>query len=562
MRPNKIRTGASSRLMRYERVFTTLIKYGFEDILSHPPFNKIFPQDKFLVPTRRGKKVSKFTRYERIRMVCEELGTTFIKFAQIASNRPDLLPEELIAELAKLQDSAPAVPVEHIKAILTNAFPRPLDELLDEFDETPLASASIAQVHRAKLKGGKEVVLKIQRPNIKTEIDIDISILHNLVSIIDSYFPKYQVYNPGELVKMFEQSILEELSFRIEANNLKQFKRMFVDNSDVYVPDIYEELCTDEVLCLEYIDGYKITDLESLRKFRITGRDLALRGISLYFEQVFEHGFFHADPHPGNIFVMEDGKIAFIDYGMMGTVIESDKIQFANILLSMYEKDVEGLKKAILKFSKGLDRSKRRELEYDIVYFLRNYTNLAIENIDGNEVMKGLNALFFDYKIQIPAKLLLLLKALMIIEGVGLKLDPEYDIIANIGPFAKKLMSKKYNAQSLRTGMIKSIEESTLLMQELPEDLREILHKIRDGKLRIEFQHRGLSPLYQNLDIIVNRLAFTLIIVAVVIASSLIVIADLSPKMYNVPVLGLVGFAIAAILTIRLLYSIATHGRI
>ncbi len=552
----------TSRFMRYEKVFATLIKYGFEDIVSHPPFNKILPQTNVLVPSRNGKKVSQFTRHERIRLVCEELGTTFIKFAQIASNRPDLLPEPLIDELTKLQDNAPVVPIAVIQDMLAAELPRPVDELLDFFDETPLASASMAQVHRARLKGGKEVVLKIQRPEIRAEIAADIAILKNIVSIIDNYFPQYQVYNPGALVKMFEQSINEELSFKAEARNLRQFQHMFANNPDVFIPELYEELSTDRIICMEYVDGYKVTDLENLRAFKITGQDLALRGIQLYFEQVFEHNFFHADPHPGNIFVLEDGRIAFLDFGMMGTIIESDKGLFANILLSMYEQDVQGLKKAILKFSSGLDKEKQRELEYDIINVLRNYTNVSIENIDGNEVMKGLNALFFDYKIRIPPNLLLLLKALIIIEGVGLKLDPDYDIIANIGPYVKKLLATKYDPQKWGKDVLRSIEESSLLIKDLPEDIREIIHKIKEGKLHVEFEHKGLDPVLQKTDIFINRIAFTLITVAIIVSSSIIIVADVPPRVYNISVLGFAGLIVAAVLTIRLLVAISRHGRI
>jgi len=547
--------------MRYEKVIATLVKYGFEDILSHPPFNKMVPQKTILVPERNGRKISQFTRYERIRLVCEELGTTFIKFAQIASNRSDLLPEDLIEELVKLQDNAPPVSLDQIKTILKDEIPRPINEILEYFDDSPLASASIAQVHRARLKGGQEVILKIQRPHIKSIIENDIAILKNIVSIINSYFPKYNAYHPAELVKMFEDSIREELSFQKEANNVRHFKRMFSENKDVYVPDIYEELCTDEIICMEYIDGYKITDLNKLKELGINGKDLTLRGIGLYFEQVFEHGFFHADPHPGNIFVLSDGRIAFIDYGMMGYVTETDKVDFARILLAMYQQDVQGLKKGILKFSRGLNKQKQKDLEYDVMYFLRNYTDVSLENIDGNEAMKGLNALFYEYKIKIPSKLLLLLKALIIIEGVGLKLDPDYDMIANIGPYVQRLLIKKYNPKQVKKELLKTFEESSLLLKELPEDVREIIRKVKEGKLHIEFEHKGLDALYNTMDIIVNRISFTLIIVALLVASSIVIMADLDPKIYNISAIGFFGLVISAILAFRLLYSIAKHGK-
>ena len=547
---------STSKLLRYEKVAAILVKYGFEDLLSHPPLNKILPQQNILVPKRHGKKVSQYTRYERIRMACEELGTSFIKFAQIASNRPDLLPEGLITELEKLQDQAPEVPIEEIRQILHDEFADKYMDLVEYFNPIPLAKASMAQVHRARLKGGKEVILKIQRPGIKETILLDIAVLKSLVSIVKTYFPQYSIYQPDELVKMFEDSITEELSFLLEANNLEHFQRMFKDNVNVYIPHIYKELCTDRVICMEYIDGYKITDLKNLKRFNITGEQLALRGIGLYFEQVFDHGFFHADPHPGNIFVLEDGRIAFIDYGMVGTVIDEDKIQFAKILLAMYDRDVQGLKKAILKFSKGLTKEQEREFEYDIIYFLRQYSRISIEDINSNEVMRGLNSLFYDYKIRIPSNLLLLIKALVIIEGVGLKLNPQYDIIENIGPFVQRLLSKKYNPKRLQKELFRSIEDTSELVREFPSDIKSIIQKIKEGKLHVEIEHKGLNPFANRLNKTVNRLSFTLIIVAMIIGSSLIVVAKVPPFYKSFPLFGVLGFSLSGFLTLWLMYAI------
>ncbi|MGH1433459.1 MAG: ABC1 kinase family protein [Lewinella sp.] len=560
MKAGALNITTTSTLMRYEKVFGTFVKYGFEDLLAHPPLNKLVPQTNRFVPSRAGRKVSEFTRYERIRLVCEELGTTFIKFAQIASNRPDLLPDELITELAKLQDQVPPVALEEIYATLEQEFSRPWQEMVEYFEPQPLASASMAQVHRARLVGGREVVLKVQRPGIREVIAADITILNQLVSIIESYFPALLVYQPSELVKMFEQSITEELSFRREAANLLHFQQMFRDHSKVLIPAVYRELSTDKVLCMEYVPGYKITDLDKLSQFNITGEELALRGIGLYFEQVFEHGFFHADPHPGNIFVLEDGRIAFLDYGMVGTVSDRDKLLFAQLLLAIYDQDVQGLKKAILKFSTGLSKDKERELEYDIIYVLRQYASIALEDIDGMEVMQGLNALFFDYKIKLPANLLLLLKALVIMEGVGLQLDPNYDIIANIGPYVQRLLSKRYSPLRLRRELIRSAEDTTNLLRELPEDLREILRKVKEGKLHIEFEHKGLQPTADKLSESIKLLSYTLLVVAIIIASSLVVVAKIPPLVNGFALWGITGFGLAALLALRTIFSLGRRS--
>ncbi len=251
---------------RYEKVISVLIKYGFEDIIAHPPFNRIVPKVGKWAPMRAGRSVITYTRYERMRMVCEELGPTFIKFAQIAANRPDLLPEELIAELAHFQDNAPTVPAGAIQEVFIREFGKPPEAIFQSFDYEPIAAASMAQVHRARLIGGKEVVLKVQRPGIRATIEQDIVILKQLAQLIMNYLPQYAAFQPVELVQMFEDSIRKELRFTVEANNLARFRQQFKGNPAIYVPDCYPEFTTDRVLCLEYIDGIKINDAEALKK--------------------------------------------------------------------------------------------------------------------------------------------------------------------------------------------------------------------------------------------------------------------------------------------------------
>ncbi len=558
-KPAKYQT-SNSLIRRYEKVIGVLIKYGFEDVISHPPFNRLIPKSKKWIPIRDGRPVFAYTRYERMRMVCEELGTTFIKFAQIAANRPDLLPEELITELESFHDRAPTVPMAEIKAVFLREFEKAPEDLFEWFDYKPIAAASMAQVHRARLIGGKEVVLKVQRPGIRETIEQDITILKQLANLVETYLPQYAAFQPLELVKMFEASIRKELRFTVEAANLFRFQEQFKGNPDIYVPDWYPEFTTDRILCMEYIDGIKINDLEKMRSIGITGPELAIKGINLYYEQVFEYGFFHADPHPGNIFIMPDQRVCFVDYGMMGVILDSDKELMATLLLAIAEEDMEGLKKALLKFTKEEKFEDEKELEYDIIEFLSSYSEMSIDQIEGAEVMEGLNRMFFKYKIRVPSNLLLLLKALIIIEGVGLMLDPKYNIIKNIEPFVRKLLGKKYNPQKLTKSVIKALGDFTRMAVNLPEDIEQVVHKLREGKLQIEFEHKGLEPLYHKMETVSNRIAFTLLLVALIIGSSLIVIADVPPHVNHVPVLGFLGFIISGLLAVRLIISILRHG--
>lgn len=550
-----------SLLSRYEKVILVLVKYGFEDVVAHPPFNRFIPKRKKWIPTRRGRSIFSYNRYERVRMVCEELGTTFIKFAQIAANRPDILPDELLAELEVFHDQAPIVAQEKVMAVLEKEYRRPLSDIFESVDETPIASASMSQVHRAVLIGGRQVVLKIQRPGIGATIDQDIQILRRLALVIEQHLPHLASFQPVELVNMFEKSIHEELRFTLEVANMIRFAQNFKGHPDIYVPTVYPEFSTDRVICMEYIEGLKITDLEALEAIGMTGKELALRGINLYFEQVFVHGYFHADPHPGNIFILPDKRVCFIDYGMMGTVVESDKELLADLLLSIHLRDVEAFKRALLRFSWAEEEINERELEYDIKGFFANYPETTLEQIDGEEVIAALNSLFFDYKIKVPPNLLLLLKALVIIEGVGLKLDPTYNIIENIAPFAIDLLKFRFSPELLTSKMIKTAGDWSKLAFSLPDDMKAVIHKLRQGKLHIEFEHRGLEDLYQTMEVVSNRVSFTLLLVALILGSSIIIHAEMPPFISGVSALGVGGFILSGLMALRLAFSILRHGK-
>lgn len=561
MTNNAKHKNSPSLLARYEKVISVLLKYGFEDVAAHPPFNRFLPKLDKIIPRRDGKPVYEYTRYERIRMVCEELGTTFIKFAQIAANRPDVLPEALLSELEHFQDRVPFVPSQDIVSVIQEDLGKLPEELFEHFDNQPLASASIAQVHRARLIGGKEVVLKIMRPGIDVTIEEDIHILKQLAGLMEAYFPQYQAFQPMELVKMFERSIRKELKFSIEANNLRRFAQQFRGHEGIYVPDLYPEFCSDRILCMEFIDGVKITDPEAISRCGFTGPELALAGINLYFEQVFTHGFFHADPHPGNIFVLPERLICFIDYGMMGSIVDSDRDMLADLLLSVSNRDVDGLKAALLRFTPDGTVENEKELEYDIIEFFETYSSLSLDQLEGTEVIEGLNAMFFAYKIKIPGNLLLLLKALVIIEGVGLSLDPRYNIIANIDPFVRKLLSHKYSPDKLTRKAISTLAGMTQMAANLPEDLETIIRKIREGKLRIEMEHKGLDDFYRKMDEVSNRMAISILLAALILGSSLLVLAEVPPFVGNIPALGFMGFVISGLLALRLVVSVWRHGK-
>lgn len=546
---------------RYREVLSILLKYGFADVVSHTYFSKLVPKNEKWVPTREGHSVFEFSRYERLRLAFEELGTSYIKFGQIASNRPDLLPQELINEFEKFQDHVAPIDAALIKQTLEANFKQPLEDLFADIDYSPLASASMSQVHRATLPTGEKVVLKVQRPDIIENIEADIYILYNMAGFVEKHFPESKSFQPVGLVRMFERSIMKELNFRGEAANILRFQRNFAGNDFIYVPNVYPVLCTKHVLTMEYIEGFKVTNLKELEHYGISRSQLALDGINLYFEQVFDHGFFHADPHPGNFFVLPNKKVCFIDFGMMGTIIEKDKILLGDMMLAMARRDSKTLIKVLTEFAGG-EIQNLNDLEYDVLDFFEEYPDKSLDEIEPNEVMEGLNRMFFTYKIKVPQNLLLLLKALVMIEGVGLFLDPKYNIIKNMEPYVERLIARKYSPDKLLRNAYETSMDFIETFRAFPTDVREIMQKMKQGKVHFDVESPSIDRLNRDFNTVANRIAFAIVVAAMILGSALIIHADIPPHYHNVPVLGVVAFLLAAFFAIRLLLAISKHGKL
>jgi ubiquinone biosynthesis protein len=503
-----------------------------------------------------------FTRYERIRLACEELGATFIKFGQILSNRGDLFPQELLIQLEKLQDKVPSVSFAELKPKLEREYGKPLEEVFQSIVEIPLASASIAQVHKVVLKTGEDAVLKIQKPSIRRSVTADIEIMRDLAKILENNFPESAVFQPVELVNTFEKAIRREMNFVTEATSMKRFTKNFAADARVYVPKVYDELTTQKVICQEFVDGKKLSNVAAIKAAGLLPEDAAKMGLDLYFIQVFEHGFFHADPHPGNIFVMPDGRLSFIDFGMMGTLAAEDQYILGDLMYYIYVQDTKKLADTIEAMSKGATTiQKRHEFEQEIRDFLELAHTTSISEVEMSDIIEGLRKVMYEYKISISSNFHLLMRALIIIEGVGLTLYPEYNLMEEVQPYAKRIMAKRYSPQELLKRVYNSIQEVGELALDLPNDIREILFKLKEGKLRVEFEHKGLEPVTRKLDVVSNRIAFAIIVAAMILGSAIVIHAKIPPMYHNVPILGIVTFILAGFFAFRLLYSISKHGK-
>ncbi|MFA5858397.1 MAG: AarF/ABC1/UbiB kinase family protein [Elusimicrobiota bacterium] len=488
---------------------------------------------------------------EKVRLVLSDLGPTFVKFGQILSTRPDLLPEEFIQEFRKLQDELPAVEYDVIEPHLKAACGYEMSEIFLSISHEPIAAASIAQVHDAVLINGQKVVLKIQRPGIADTIKKDLDILYHLARLIER-FPDARLYQPRHIVDEFARNIQRELNFLAEAQNAERMAQNFKDVKEVHIPKIYWDYTCGTVLVMEKVEGIKVDDLDTLISAGYDLKKIARTGADAIIQQVFIDGFFHGDPHPGNICVLPGGVVCFMDFGIVGRVTLEHKEELAELIVAIVNKDTN---KIVNWFSSmemldevvPLSRFKR-----DIYELLDEYYNLPLKKIVFSQVVNELTGIISRYSIKIRLEYTLLIKSLVAIEGIGMRLDPEFDIIAYISPVIQKVIAQQWTVSRLKREVQKVVSELLLLFRVLPGETREILRKIKLGKLRIEFEHQGLDELISTVDKVSNRISISLMTSAILIASALIIQTKYSA--YGL-VMFIVGCVVGILLILQILVS-------
>ncbi len=546
---------------RYRQIITVLFKYGFGDLVDRLHVGQYLEIGMQMVSRKRRERVEKLTRSERLRMALEELGPTFVKMGQILSSRPDLIPVEFIEELSKLQDSVPPFPFSQVREIIEAELTSPIDEIFQKFEETPLAAASIGQVHRAQLKNGDDVIVKVQRPGIRAIIEVDLEILLHLATLIERHIEEWEIHRPTRIVEEFASSLAKEIDYTIEASNAERFARQFTGNSSVYVPRIFMETTTKQVLTMEFIDGIKASEIDKLDNAGLDRSIIASRGADLILEQVFKHGFFHADPHPGNVFIMPDNVICYLDFGMMGRVDRYAREHFADIVYGYVRRDESKIADAILKVVEWDKEPDRRVLERDISDFVESYLYKSLKDFHIADILQKLLELITTHGLRLPPDIFLMIKAMAQVEGLGLVLDPDFDMTERAAPFIKHIKLARLSPKRVVGDFLESGEDLVQLLKDIPGELRTILKQLRQGKASVIFEHRGLENLISGLDRSSNRIASSLIISSLIIGSSLIITTKIGPFLFGFPILGLAGFSIAGIFGIGLLISILRSGR-
>ena len=497
-----------------------------------------------------------------MRLAFEELGPTFIKFGQVLSSRPDLLPTEFVKELTKLQDSVPPFPFGDVKALIEAQFGRPLTEVFASFEEEPLAAASLAQVHRARAKAGDEVAVKVQRPGIEDMIETDIRILRGLAALCERHLPESRYYEPVRIVDEFARTTRREMDFVREGRNIDRFRKYFAGDETVYIPKTFWDLTAPKVLTMEYIHGIKISELEQLQAAAMDRKTIAINGANLILKEIFEFHFFHADPHPGNIFVLENNVIAPVDFGMIGILDEEIVRQLGIVFTAIVKKDVDMLVNVLLSIGLAPEPIDRNAFRLELGDFLERYYELPLKQLIIRIIINELMGIIRRYRLRFPPELVMMAKALVINQGVGTMLYPEFNIIEHARPYVQKLIMRRLDPARQLKEFSKLAGETAVFFKKLPSDLREILSKMRKDELGIRFEHRGLERLIGELDRSSNRLSFAVIIAALIIGSSLVFQTGAGPKLFGYPLLGLAGFLVASILGIWLLVGILRSGRL
>jgi len=546
---------------RYRQILSILFKYGFGDLIDQLNVGQYIEIGMQMVSRKRRENVEKLTRTERVRMALEELGPTFVKLGQILSSRPDLVPVEFIQELSKLQDNVPSFPFAQVKEIVEAELQTPLEDMYKEFNETPLAAASIGQVHRGRLKSGEDVIVKVQRPGIHATIEVDLEIMLHLAILIEKHVEEWGVHKPTRIVEEFSRSLGREINYTIEASNAERFARQFTGNSSVYVPCIFGEASTRRILTMEYIDGIKASEIGKLDKGGFDRKIIASRGADLILEQVFEYGFFHGDPHPGNIFILPGNVVCYLDFGMMGRVDRRAREDFADIVYAYVSRDESKIVDALLRVVEWDKEPDRRALEKDIDDFVESYLYKSLKELRIEDILYQILELITHHQLRLPPDMFLMVKALTQVEGLGLVLDPDFDMTEKATPYIKRLKLKRLSPKRIIGDFLDSGGDLVQLIKEIPGELRDITKQIKQGKIKIEFEHRGLENLVFEMDRSSNRVAFALVVASLVIGSSLIIRSDLGPFIFGFPMLGLVGFSIAGIFGIWLLISILRSRR-
>jgi len=544
---------------RLRHILMVLARHGFGHLIERLHLTEYIPLLGRMM--RKAPGVEELTVQRRLVHVLQELGPTFVKLGQMLSGRPDLLPQEYIDELKRLRDQVEPFPSDEARAVVAEELGAPLEEIFEEFVDVPLASGSIAQVHEAVIRNGDRVVIKVRRPGIEKVMMTDVDLLMDLAELAERHVPELNVLRPRMLVEELQRGVRRELNFITEASYTARFGGMYEGNPRILIPKVYWDHTTAAVLTLGKITGVPISNVEELRRRGMNLVDLARVGADAFMKQYLEEGMFHADPHGGNILVTEDGNLGILDFGLVGHLSDEMVGQLSTVLMMKVYGDVGLMVDVATEIGIFSEVEDIEALKADMKEMIERYDGLPLKHVDSRRLFLELMELARQHHVVIPREFVMLGRSFATIDNLGRELDPNFDVSACIEPYVKGMLKERFSPKRLLRGVGVSLWQLGRLAQEAPRNLRRLSEKLLGGKLSVALRHEGLSHFTVELEKSSNRLAFSILLAAIIVASSLIISSGVGPKWGDVSLLGLAGYALSACLGFWLLIAILRSGR-
>ena len=519
-------------LSRFDEILKIFRKYDFDKLLGQTTRNKISP----FRSDADNKELLKEDFPERLRLMLQELGTTFIKFGQLLSSRPDLVGERISEELSQLHDDNPPISFEEIKTIIETELGGEIKEFFAEFKEESLATASIAQVHEAKLHTGEKVAVKVQKTDVQEIVETDLAIMKFIANESDRFNTSFKHLNLPAVLHEFDRSIHKEIDFNNELMNIRHLNDNFKYNDKIIVPTVYPDYSTEKVLTMEYVEGVKLSEVIEGDDPKYNKILIADRIVRSYFKQLFLDGFFHADPHPGNIFITEENAVCYIDFGMMGSLDEEFRQDLAELMIYFSDRNIDGLVNQLIRMDILNEKIDISLLKTDLNDLFAKYYGVELSRFNG--IIEDLLFLMQKYDVRLPNEFVLMARGLSMVENIGLRLDPDIDVVSLLKPFARKLMVQRYNPFKWASNAKNSFFTFEHVLRGLPSLISKTMYKIEEGEVTVHIQVDQISE-------ITNQISLAIIIAALVVGSSLVMLIEAGPTLFGMPALGFVGFSIS-----------------
>ena len=547
-------------LPRLHEIASVLVRHGFGDLVRRTGVVGALERAGQALHWGSREPTAALTPAQRARLALAELGPSFVKLGQLLATRVDLLPPDWIAEFEHLQSDVPPVPFEMLLPALEQALGRSPFEVFRELDRTPLGSASIAQVHGATLQDGTAVVIKIVRPGIRPKIDADLRIVAYLAGLLESEIPEAKRYQPTQVVAEFARSMRRELDLAQEARAQERFAQSFAGDPGVLVPRIYWEYTRESMNVQERVQGIPGQDLAAVDAAGLDRRVLACRGADAVLKMILVDGYFHADPHPGNVFYLPDNRIAMIDFGMAGRLSEQRRREIVDMLWGLARRDEQAVTDVLLDWVRDADIDEAK-LAADVGDVIFEYEKMALKDVRIGALLNDITGIVRRHSIVLPSDLALLFKALLTLEGLGLKLDPEFRLVEHLGPFLRRVVRERYRPSALVARGRRHLVEYLTLVGNLPRDLRRLLKEARRGRMKLELDLKRLDHFGQQLSRSANRLTVGIVTAALIVGTSIVMTVSGGPTLFGLPLFGLLGFLLAFIGGVWVLVSIWRSGK-